>query len=122
MGRIRILLAAEVLFLLIALGWAVGTAEIANVNLQEDIRDLAAQGGAQIGLLEPSTDDDIRNTVARKAHVHGIALKPEQVMVSRTGSEEKSKVHIAAHYTVSVNCGLFSLNLHFAPSSDKSEN
>jgi hypothetical protein len=43
-------------------------------------------------------------------------------MVSRTGSEEKSKVHIAAHYTVPANCGLFSLNLHFAPSSDKSGN
>lgn len=118
----RILLVVVVLFLLIALGWAVGSAEISNANLQEEMRDLAAQGGAQIGLVEPSTDDDVRNTVASKAHEHGIALKPEQVTVTRTVSGEKSKLHIAAHYTVSVNCWLFSLNLHFAPSSDKTGN
>jgi len=120
MGRIRFLLAAAVLFLVIALGWAVGAAEIANVNLQEEMRDLAAQGGAQIGLVEPSTDDDIRKIVAHKAQQHGIALKPEQVMVQRTVAGEKSKLHIEAHYTVPVNCWLFSLNFHFAPSSDSS--
>ncbi|HZC24687.1 MAG TPA: hypothetical protein VE866_15205 [Candidatus Binatia bacterium] len=119
MRRIKILLAAVVLFLAIALGWSVCAAEIANVNLQEEMRDLAAQGGAQIGLVAPSTDDDVRNTVASKAQAHGIALKPEQVTVNRTVSGEKSQLHIAAHYTVSVNCWLFSLNLHFAPSSDK---
>lgn len=86
-----------VLFSLIGLGWAVGSAEIANVNLQEEMRDLAAQGGAQIGLVELSTDDAVRTTVASKAHEHGIALKPEQVTVSRTVSGEKSKLHIAAH-------------------------
>lgn len=118
MGRVKVLLAAAVLFVVVALGWAVGAAEIESVNLREDIRDLAAQGGAQIGLLEPSTDDDIRKTVAHKAQEHGIALQPEQVMVQRTVVGEKSKLHIAAHYTVSVNCWLFSLNLHFSPSSD----
>lgn len=120
MRGIKILLIVVVLSLLIALGWAVGGAEIANANLQEEMRDLAAQGGAQIGLVEPSTDDDIRNTVAGKAQTHGIALKPEQVIVQRTVSGEKSQLHIAVHYSVSVNCWLFSLNLHFAPSSDKS--
>lgn len=109
-----------VLFLAISLAWAVGAAEVANVNLQEDIRDIAAQGGAQIGLLAPSSDEDISRTVVRKAQEHGIALKPQEVIVRRTGSGDTSRLHIAAHYTVSVNFWLFSLNLHFTPSSDKS--
>ena len=122
MGRIKLLLAAAVLFVLVALAWSVGAAEVANVTLQEEMRDLAAQGGAQIGLVEPSMDNDLRNTVAHKAQEHGIALKPEQVTVQRTVVGEKSKLHLVAHYTVPVNCWLFSLNLHFAPSSDKSGN
>jgi hypothetical protein len=119
MGRIKIFLAAAALFLAIALAWAVGVAEVANVNLQEDMRDMAAQGGSQIGLVEPRTDEDISKMVASKAQEHGIALKSEQVRVQRTSSGDRSNLHIAAHYTVSVNCWLFSLNLHFAPSSDK---
>jgi hypothetical protein len=120
MRRIKIVLGSAALFLAIALGWAVSAAELANVNLQEDIRDIAAQGGTRIGLLPPSSDEDISNTVVRKAQGHGIALKPQQVIVRRTSSGETSTLYIAAHYTVSVNFWLFSLNLHFAPSSDKS--
>ena len=119
MGRIKIFLIVAALFPAIALAWTVSAAEVANVSLQEDIRDMAAQGGAQIGLVDPSTDEDIAKMVARKAQEHGIPLKPEQVTVQRTGSGEKTQLHIAAHYTVSVNCWLWSLNLHFAPSSDK---
>lgn len=119
MPRIKIVLGLAALFLAIALGWEIGAAEVANVNLQEDMRDLAAQGGAQIGLVAPSTDDDVRNMVASKAQADGIALKPEQVTVTRTVSGEKSQLHIAAHYTAPLNCWLFSLNLQFAPSSDK---
>jgi hypothetical protein len=117
--RITIVLGLAVLFLVMSLAWAAGSAEVANMNLQEDIRDLAAQGGTRIGLLSPSSDEDIRNIVVRKAQEHGIALKPQQVIVRRTDSGETSTLHIAAHYTVPVNLWLFSLNLHFTPSSDK---
>lgn len=119
MGRIKIILGSAALLVAIALTWAVSAAEVANVSLQEDMRDLAAQGGAQIGLVEPRTDGDMSKIVASRAQEHGIPLKPDQVTVLRTGSGEKSELHIAAHYTISVNCWLFSLNLHFAPSSDK---
>ena len=120
MRMVKIVLGSAGLFLAIALGWTVGAAEVANLNLQEDIRDLAAQGGAQIGLLAPRTDEDVRSTVVRKAQEHGIPLKPQQVMVQRTGSGEASTLRVAAQYTVPVNFWLFSVNLHFAPSSDKS--
>ena len=84
MGRIRILLAAVVLFLVIALGWTVGAAEIANANLQEDMHDMAAQGGAQIGLVDPSTDGDIPQLVARKAQAHGIYCSTATVLTTPT--------------------------------------
>ena len=47
MRKIKIALGLALLFLAIALGWAVSTAEVAQVNLHEDIRDIAAQGGTQ---------------------------------------------------------------------------
>jgi hypothetical protein len=64
--RIKIVLGSVGLFLAIALGWVLSAAEVANVNLQEDIHDIAAQGGTQIGLLAPSLDEDIRNTWSAK--------------------------------------------------------
>ena len=108
------------MLLLIALGWAVGAAEIANVNLQEEMRDLAAQVARRSDWWRRA--GTTMSAVAGKARAHGIALKPEQVTVNRTVLGENSQLHIAAHYTVSVNCWLFSLNLHFAPSSDKRGN
>jgi hypothetical protein len=119
MRRITIILAVAVLIPTIMAGWQIGAWELANINLQEDMRDLASQAGAHIGVVVPLTDEDLSRAIARKARDHGIELKPTEVTVRRTNTGETSSLYLAANYTVPVNLGLVSFRLHFTPSSDK---
>lgn len=100
-------------------GWQIASGELANFELRDDMRFLAAQLGRRIGLNSPSTDEDLRNEVIRKAQEHEIDLEPEQVTVRRTGTEEEPVIYLAADYNVRVKLLGFSLTLHFTPSSAK---
>ncbi len=100
-------------------GWQIGAWELANINLQEDMRDLASQAGAHIGVVAPMSDEDLSRAIVRKAWDHGIELKPTEVTVRRTDTGETSRLYLAADYTVPVNLPLVSFTLHFMPSSDK---
>jgi hypothetical protein len=64
--------------------------ELANVELESDLRDIASQAGARIGLETMSTDEELRSAVIHKAGEHNIQLQPEQVTV-RTRAREKSR-------------------------------
>lgn len=60
MGRIvlsrkaKILLGLAVLALAVAVGWQIASCEIANLELQADMRDIAAQVASRIGLEAPT--------------------------------------------------------------------
>jgi len=119
MRRITIILAVAVLVLTIMAGWQIGAGEVANINLQEDMRDLASQAGAHIGVVAPMSDEDLSRAIVRKAGDHGIELKPTEVTVRRTNTGEISSLYLAADYTVPVNLMVVSFRLHFTPSSSK---
>ncbi|HTW58073.1 MAG TPA: hypothetical protein VMD99_08085 [Terriglobales bacterium] len=119
MRKITITLSLAVLVLAITAGWQTGSWELANMNFQEDIHDMASQAGAHTGVVAPASDEDLVRAVMRKAEEHGIELKPDQVTVRRTGSGQESTLYLAADYTVQVNLLLFSFHLHFAPSNQK---
>jgi hypothetical protein len=119
MPRIKILLGLAILGLALVAGWQIGAAELANVNFQEDLRDMASQAGAHVGVVAPSSDEQVTRTVMRKASEHGIELTPEQITVRRATSGELSTWYLAAEYTVPVNLGIYSFPLHFNPSSDR---
>jgi hypothetical protein len=121
MRRITIILGTAALILAVLPGWQIGACELANMNLQEDLRDLASQAGIHVGLVTPTSDEDVSLAVIRKAKDHGIELKPTQVTVRRTNPGATSTLYLAADYTVTVNLLFFSFNLHFTPSSDKKE-
>jgi hypothetical protein len=57
--------------ILIVLASAAGLAdrfrELANTNLQEDLRDMASQAGSHIGFIPPMSDEDASSAVVRKA-------------------------------------------------------
>ena len=84
-------------------GWQIGSFYLANIELRGDMKDLAAQGGAQIGLTSPSSDEDLVNAVVGKAKDLGIQLAPEQVTVERTRAAEKSVVYLSTDYEQHVN-------------------
>jgi hypothetical protein len=99
--------------------WQIGAAELANVNFREDIRDLAAQAGTNIGLVQKKSDDDITRTVIDRALSHGIGLEPSQVTVRRTDSGPTTRLYLAADYSASAKLPLLTLKLHFRPSSER---
>jgi len=117
--KLKIVLGIAVLVLVMMVGWQIASWELANLNLQEEMRDMASQAGVRIGFVVPSSDEDLRGAIIRKAKAHGIDLEPAQVTVRRTTSGQTSTLHLAADYTVPVNLAIFSFRLHFTPSSDK---
>jgi len=119
MRKIILILGLAVLVVAGIAGWQIASCELANFELHDDMRYLAAQIGSRIGLNPPSTDEDLRSAVIRKAQEHEIQLEPEQVTVQRTGTEEAPIIYLAADYKVRVKLLGFSLTFHFTPSSAK---
>jgi ABC-type sugar transport system substrate-binding protein len=119
MQPIKIIVITALLALVVLVGWRVGSCERANLQLQDDMHDLASQAAAHIGFSVPRSDDDFRDAVIRKAKEHGIALDPNQVTVQRSGSGMTTTVYLAADYRAPLNLPAFSFMLHFTPSSAK---
>jgi hypothetical protein len=119
MRRIRIIVVTAALALAVVVGWQIGSCELSNFQLQEEMHDLASQAGAHIGYTPPRSDDEFRDAVIRKAKEHNIKLEPYQVTVQRTDSGMTSTIYLAADYRVPVNLLWFSFPLHFKSSSAK---
>ncbi len=119
MKKIALILGILVLALAVSAGWQIAANELANRQLEEDLRDLASRNAEHIGLSAPTTDDDLRNTVIHYAKELDIVLDPNQVTVEHTGEGKSSAVHLAADYTVPVRVLGFSFHFRFTPSSDR---
>lgn len=98
--------------------WQIGSCELANYELQDDMKDLSAQMGARIGLVQASSESDIEQAVVRKADKYGIQLSPYQVTVDHYGPAEAPEIHIRAEFEATVNLLIYSFNLHFTPEAN----
>lgn len=119
MRKIKIIVGLAFLVLALIAGWQIAACELANLELQSDLRDLAAQAGARIGLNAVSSDEELRADVILKDKEHEIQLEPEQVTVQRLSTGSASTVYLAADYKARVNLLGYSFTLHFIPSSRK---
>jgi len=119
MGKAKVIIGLALVSLGLMAGWQVVSCEIANLAFQEDLQDLSAQGGARIGLLSASSEEDLRNTVIRKAGTHDIVLQPGQITVDKRGTPEYPFVYIAVDYKALVKLPGYSFELHFTPASKK---
>jgi len=117
MGKVKTILGCALFALLASTGWQIGACELANYELQDELKDLASLNSARIGLAAPSSDDDLREAVIGKARAHDIALEPGQVNVERSGTAEASVVYLAVHYRARVVLPGYSFTLSFAPTS-----
>jgi hypothetical protein len=63
------------------------------------------------------TDQEILNSVIKKAQDHQITLAPEQVTIQRIGTPGAPAVYVAADYSVPITLPGYSFSLHFTPSS-----
>lgn len=98
-------------------GWQITSAEIGNIELHDDLKDIAAQNGVNIGLNSPKSDDQIRADVVNSAAEHGIHLQLEQVKLERIDTPFHLHYDLDVSYTRRVNLLLCSFDLHFKQTS-----
>jgi hypothetical protein len=87
--------------------------ELTNYSFQDDLREIAMMGGAN----PHETDQEILDSIIKKAQDHQITLTAEQVTIQRIGTPGAAAVYVAADYSVPVNLPGYSFQLHFTPSS-----
>jgi hypothetical protein len=99
------------------IGWQVVGAEITNTMFRDELREMTQQLTNRLGLTPPTSEEELRDLVVRKADKHEIPLDPKQVTVRITGPSGHRTIYIAVDYRVPVNLLVYSFNLHFAPTS-----
>ncbi len=102
------------LVIVIHLFWQIGWSEFSNVELQDDLQDIASRLDVKTGWSGPAGPEEIRSKIIHKAKQRGIDLKPNQVTVEG----ENADMHLGAAYDVNVTIvGDIAFRMHFSPAS-----
>ena len=117
MKKIKIVIALAAFYFLFSAGWQIGACELANIELRDDLQDIASQLGVRIGATDVGSDDDLRQMVARKAEKYNVALSPEQVIVMRDGYGKNANIYLEADYSVPIYMPRYTFLMYFSPSS-----
>jgi len=117
MKKIKIVLALAAFYFLFSAGWQIGACELANIELKDDMQDMASQLGLRIGFTDVASDDELREMILRKAEKYNIAVSPDKVLVMRDGYGKNANVYLEADYSVPIYLPQYSFEMHFAPSS-----
>lgn len=118
MGKVKIIAGLLLFLLVFSTAWQIATCELANYELKDDLKDVAAMGGSRLGLFSQSSDDDLRDAVIRRASGHAIHLGRNQIHVQRGGTEENPTVFLAAKYRARIVFPGASLVFHFTATSE----
>ena len=113
MGTLKALFGILVIAGSIYAGFAIIPPELGNYAFTDDLHDIAMMGGAN----PHQTEQEIVESVMRKAKEHDIPLTRDHITVQRIGTPGISAVYVAADYSVPVNLPGYSFTLHFTPSS-----
>ncbi len=108
MNRLKALFGLFVVVAAFYTAWMLLPPYVNNYQFQDDIRNEAL-----INSYSNKSDQDIRNTLAKKAAEYGIPLTAEQISIQRSGPE----LSIWADYTVHVDLPGFPLDLRFHPAT-----
>jgi hypothetical protein len=117
--HVKTILECAVILLFASVVWQVTACELANYELQDEMKDIASLASAKIGLAAPSSDEDLRDAVVRKARSHNIKLDPRQIVVERSGTTDAPKAYIAVSYDARIFLPGSIFSIHFAPNSQK---
>jgi hypothetical protein len=113
MGTVKAIFGFLAIIAAIYAGFQIIPPELSDYSFQDDLRNIAMVGGANAH----QTDQEIIDSIVRKAREHQITLTPEQVTVTRIGTPGAPAVYVAADYNVPVSLPGYSFVLHFNPSS-----
>jgi hypothetical protein len=113
MGTVKLIFGLVAIFLVVYGGFQFVPVEMNNYSFQDDLRNIAMIAGGN----PHETDQEILDSVLRKAREHSIALTAEQVTVQRIGTPGAPAVYVGADYNVQVSLPGYSFTMHFTPSS-----
>lgn len=113
MGTIKALIGIAAICGAMYAAWVIVPPELSNYSFQDDLRNIAMVAGSN----PHQSDQDILDSVVKKAQDHQITLAPEQVTVQRIGTPGAPAVYVAADYSVPVTLPGYAFTLHFNPSS-----
>jgi hypothetical protein len=105
--------------LVVATGWQVVANQITSTELQDDMKDMSSELGARIGLIQPKTDDEVRDAVIGKALKYDIKLTRRQVKVGHVGAGVMRTLYVQADYNLPVVLPGYEFDMHFSPATDK---
>ena len=117
MGKVTTILFCAFLILFASIVWQVAACELANYELQDELKDTATLNSWRIGLTPPRSDDDLRQSIIDKARTHKIKLSPSQIVVERSGTDESPVVFLAVDYKARIILPGFAVTIRFRPTS-----
>jgi len=113
MGTFKAILGFLVIIGAIYAGFQIIPPELTNYSFQDDLRTVAMTGGAN----PRTTDQELVESVIKRAQEHQTILTPENVTVQRIGQPGSLAVYVSADYSVPANLPGYSLNLQDTPPS-----
>ena len=119
MRKPTLILGLAILAIAVWIGWQLASIKLNNIEFRDDLRDIATQRGANIGLVGPKTEEEIRGQVVRAAAEHGFDLPPDQVALQQYTDLSKRQIwyDITVDYTARLNLLVYSRNFHFTQSN-----
>jgi hypothetical protein len=113
MGTLKATFGFLAIIAVIYSGFQIIPPELTNYSFQDDLRNVALVGGANPHM----SDQELLDSVMKKAQEHQIALTPEQVTLQRIGTPGAPAVYVAVDYNVPISLPFYSFVMHFTPSS-----
>jgi len=122
MGKGKIILGLAVAAYAVFAGWQFAALKLDNAEFHDELRDIAEQRGANIGLVTPKTDDEVRAQVLRAAAEHGFDVRPEDITLERIVTN-RFYVHfnIKVEYTAHVNILVHTFDQRFTVTNAPSQ-
>ena len=113
MGTVKAIIGFLAIIGCVYAGFQIVPPELANYSFEDDLKSVAMMGGSN----PHTTDQELIDSIIKKAQDHQITLTPESVTVQRIGTPGSPAVYVAADYSVPVSLPGYSFTLHFTPSS-----
>ena len=113
MGTVKAIVGFLAIIGVVYAGFQIIPPELNNYSFQDDLRNIAMVAGSNLH----QSDQELVDSVMRKAREHEIPLAPEQVTVQHFGTPGSLAIYVAADYNVPVSLPGYSFSLHFTPSS-----
>jgi hypothetical protein len=113
MGTVKAIIGFLAIIGCVYAGFQIVPPELANYSFEDDLKSVAMMGGSN----PHTTDQELIDSIIKKAQDHQITLAPESVTIQRIGTPGSPAVYVAAEYSVPVSLPGYSFVLHFNPSS-----